>query len=103
MSSGVSTRDPSTVLSELEGSDRFVIQQLFKALANEYRISIPSPGQTEEGRPILFVKQKKLKIREDIRFRLSEDDNSPHLFRIQAKTVFEFRGRHDVLDDHDQV
>jgi uncharacterized protein YxjI len=95
--------DARTVLSELESSDRFLIQQVFRPLANEYRISIPSPGQTEEGRPLLFVKQKRLKIKEDIRFRVSEDDGSPHLFRIQAKTVFEFRGRHDVLDGHDQV
>jgi uncharacterized protein YxjI len=83
---------------ELESSDRFLIQQVFRPLANEYRISIPTPGSTDEGRPILYVKQKKLKIREDIRFRTTENDDSPHVFMIKARTVFEFRGRHDVLD-----
>jgi hypothetical protein len=43
------------------------------------------------------VKQKKLKIKEDIRFRLSADAPD-HLFMIKSKSVFEFRGRHDVLD-----
>ena len=85
-------------LPELESSDRFLIQQVFRPIANEYRISIPTPGSTDEGRPILYVKQKKLKIREDIRFRTSENGDAPHAFMIKARTVFEFRGRHDVLD-----
>jgi uncharacterized protein YxjI len=87
-----------SVIPELESSDRFLVQQIFKPIANEYRISVPTPGATEEGRPVLFVKQKKLKIREDIRFRTSENDDAPYAFMIKARTVFEFRGRHDVLD-----
>ena len=90
-----------STIPELESSNRFLVQQIFKPLANEYRISMPAPGSTEEGRPILFVKQKKLKIREDIRFRTGEGDSAPHVFMIKARTVFEFRGRHDVLDAED--
>ena len=86
-----------TVLGELESADRLLVQQVFKPIGNEYRISIPLPGSTEEGRPLLFVKQKKLKIKEDIRFRLSPDDDA-HVFMIKSKSVFEFRGRHEVLD-----
>ena len=52
--------DPRAVLGELEASSRFLVQQVFKPIANEYRISIPPPGSTDEGRPILFVKQKKM-------------------------------------------
>jgi len=89
--------DSGGALSQLESADRFLIQQVFKPIGNEYRISVPPPGSTEEGTPLLYVKQKKLKVREDIRFRLSPDDDA-HLFMIKAKTVFEFRGRHDVLD-----
>jgi uncharacterized protein YxjI len=93
----VSAGDAAAVLGELESADRLLIQQVFKPVANEYRISVPTPGSTEEGRPLLFVKQKKLKIREDIRFRLQPDDGD-HLFMIKSKSVFEFRGRHEVLD-----
>jgi uncharacterized protein YxjI len=89
-----------TVLGELESADRLLVQQVFKPIANEYRISIPLSGSTEEARPLLFVKQKKMKIREDIRFRLSPDDEA-HVFMIKSKSVFEFRGRHDVLDAQD--
>lgn len=89
--------DPNAVLSELEAADRLLIQQVFKPIGNEYRVSIPGPGSTEEGRPLLFVKQKKMKIKEDIRFRISPDDDD-HVFMIKSKSVFEFRGRHEVLD-----
>jgi uncharacterized protein YxjI len=82
--------------------DRFLIQQVFKPIGNEYRISVPSDGSTDEGEPILFVKQKRMKIKEDIRFRRAPDAPD-HEFMIKARSVFEFRGRHDVLDAHDNV
>jgi uncharacterized protein YxjI len=94
---GDSAPDTRGVLSELESADRLLIQQVFRPIGNEYRISIPAPGSSEEGRPVLFVKQKKLKIKEDIRFRRSPDAPD-HVFMIKSKSVFEFRGRHEVLD-----
>jgi hypothetical protein len=68
------TPDTSNVLGDLEAADRILIQQVFKPIGNEYRISVPAEGSADEGTPILYVKQKKLSIREDIRFRLSPDD-----------------------------
>ena len=38
--------DPGVTLAELEASNRFLVQQVFKPIANEYRISIPAPGAT---------------------------------------------------------
>jgi uncharacterized protein YxjI len=90
------------VLAAIEGSDRFLVQQVFKPIANEYRISVPAPGSVEEGESVLFVKQKRMKIKEDIRFRPGPEDG-PHVFMIKSKSVFEFRGRHDVLDAEDRV
>ena len=92
----MSVTDTTGVLEQLRSANRFLIQQVFRPIANEYRISAPPAGD-EEGTPLLFVKQKKLKIKEDIRFRLSPDDDA-YLFMIKSKTVFEFRGRHEVLD-----
>ena len=94
--------EAAAVLGELEASNRLLVQQVFKPIANEYRISVPTPGSTEEGRPLLYVKQKKMKIKEDIRFRLSPDDGD-HVFMIKSKSVFEFRGRHEVLDANGAV
>jgi uncharacterized protein YxjI len=92
-----SPSDVRSVLGQLESADRLLVQQVFRPIGNEYRISVPTPGSTDEGTPLLFVKQKKLKIREDIRFRLSPDADD-HAFMIKSKSVFEFRGRHEVLD-----
>lgn len=85
------------VLSTIAGQDRFLIQQVFKPIANEYRISIPAVGSTEEGEQVLYVRQKKLKIKEDIRFRVPGEEDA-HVFMIKAKSVFEFAGKFDVLD-----
>lgn len=95
MSSGSGEAHP--ILDRIARGDRFLVQQLFKAIGNEYRISVPAAESSDEGEPLLFVKQKKLKIKEDIRFRTAQDADD-HLFMIKAKTVFEFRGRHEVLD-----
>jgi uncharacterized protein YxjI len=84
------------LLPTLQSADRFVVQQVFRPIANEYRISAQAAGD-DERTPLLFVKQKKLKIKEDIRFRTSPDDEA-YVFMIKSKTVFEFRGRHEVLD-----
>jgi uncharacterized protein YxjI len=90
------TETAPEILSTLQSSNRFLVQQVFKPIGNEYRISAPAVGD-DEGRPLLFVKQKKLKIKEDIRFRAAPDDDA-YLFMIKSKTVFEFRGRHEVLE-----
>jgi hypothetical protein len=42
----VTVHDPESVLAAIEGSDRFLVQQVFRPVANEYRISIPAPGGT---------------------------------------------------------
>jgi uncharacterized protein YxjI len=96
------TPDITNALAELESADRILVQQVFKPIGNEYRISIPVDGSSEEGTPLLYVRQKKLSVREDIRFRLSPDVEE-YLFMIKSKSVFEFRGRHEVLDAEGKV
>ena len=45
-----------------------------------------APGSTQEGRPLLYVKQKKMKMKEDILFRVAPDDGD-HLFMIKSKSA----------------
>src|SRR5215211_7315450 len=40
--------DPQAVLAELEAADRLLVQQVFKPIANEYRISVPASGSDDE-------------------------------------------------------
>ena len=68
--------------------DRFTIDQLIRPMANLYRISA---GAT----PVAFVRQKKLAIKEDIRF-YADESQTEELFRIKARALMEFGGRYDV-------
>ena len=68
--------------------DRFVIDQLIKPMVNLYRIST---GPT----PIAFVRQKRMAIKEDIRF-YADESETRELWRIKARSMMEFGGRYDV-------
>ena len=69
-------------------SDRFVIDQLIKPMVNLYRISA---GPT----PVAFVRQKRMAIKEDIRF-FADESETRELWRIKARSMMEFSGRYDV-------
>jgi uncharacterized protein YxjI len=75
--------------------DAFFIDQLIRPIANLYRISTLGSDGASPGEPIAFVRQKKLAIREDIRFFADEGEHD-ELFRIKARQIFEIGGRYDV-------
>ena len=75
-------------MSDWRTQDTFVIDQLIRPMANLYRISAGSE-------PVAFVRQKKLAIKEDIRF-YADESQTEELFRIKARALMEFGGRYDV-------
>ncbi len=75
--------------SDWHTADRFVIDQLIRPMANLYRISA-------DGAPVAFVRQKKLAIKEDIRF-YADEDQAQELFRLKARAMMELAARYDVL------
>jgi hypothetical protein len=75
--------------------DAFFVDQLIKPIANLYRISTLGSDGASPGEPVAFVRQKKLAIREDIRF-LADEGEQEELFRIKARQIFEVGGRYDV-------
>jgi uncharacterized protein YxjI len=78
--------------------DRFLVDQLVRPIANLYRITPLAAGETPAGAPVAFVRQKKLAIKEDIRF-FADDSESEELFRIKARSAFDIGGaRYDVTD-----
>ena len=70
------------------GEDRFTIDQLIRPMVNLYRISA---GAT----PVAFVRQKRMAIKEDIRF-FADENEGRELWRIKARSMMEFGGRYDV-------
>ena len=69
-------------------SDVFEVNQLIKPMVNLYRISA-------RGLPVAFVRQKRMALKEDIRF-FADDSETEELFRIKARALMEFGGRYDV-------
>jgi len=65
-----------------------VIDQLIKPMVNLYRIQA-------DGAPIAFVRQKRMAIKEDIRF-YADESQTAELFRIKARSVMELNSRYDV-------
>ncbi len=77
--------------------DAFFIDQLIRPVVNLYRISTLAQGGSGPGEPLAFVRQKRLAVREDIRFYADENERD-ELFRIRTRSITEFRGRYDVVD-----
>jgi uncharacterized protein YxjI len=78
--------------------DRFLVDQLVRPIANLYRVTPLAAGEAPAGGPVAFVRQKKMAIKEDIRF-FGDEQESEELFRIKARSVFDIGGaRYDVTD-----
>ena len=74
--------------SDWLGEDHFTIGQLIRPMVNLYKISA---GST----PVAFVRQKRMAIKEDIRF-FADENEARVLWRIKARSLMEFGGRYDV-------
>lgn len=90
------------MLDEVLELDRFFVQQLFAPFVNRYRIATVGPDGSSEGEPLAYVRQKRMRIREEIRFFADEAQTVP-LLRLKARKVFEFRGRTEVQLPDGQV
>ena len=75
-------------MSDWLQEDRFTIGQLIRPMVNLYKISA---GAT----PVAFVRQKRMAIKEDIRF-FADENEARELWRIKARALMEFGGRYDV-------
>jgi len=78
--------------------DRYLVDQLIRPIANLYRVTPLAAGETPAGPPIAFVRQRKLAIKENIRF-FADESETQELFHIQARTWLDTGGsKYDVVD-----
>ncbi|MDX6517555.1 MAG: hypothetical protein QOF50_401 [Gaiellaceae bacterium] len=77
--------------------DRFLVEQLFRPMINLYQVTPLALGETPAGGPVAYVRQKRMAIKEDVRF-YADEDETQELFRIKARSMFEIGGRYDVTD-----
>ena len=77
---------------------RFLVDQLIRPMINLYRVTPLAAGETPVGGPIAFVRQKRMAIKEDIRF-FADEQETEELFRIKARSMFDIGGaRYDVTE-----
>jgi uncharacterized protein YxjI len=85
-------------MEERFNHDRFLVDQLVRPMINLYRVTPLAVGETPAGGPIAYVRQKRMAIKEDIRF-FADEAESQELFRIKARSMFDMGGaRYDVTD-----
>ena len=76
--------------------DRYLVDQLIRPIANLYQITPLAAGEVPVGGPVAYVRQKKLAIKEDIRF-FADENESQELFRLKARAILDIGGaRYDV-------
>jgi uncharacterized protein YxjI len=78
--------------------DRFLVDQLVRPMINLYQVTPLAIGETPAGGPIAYVRQKRMAIKEDIRF-FADEQETQEVFRIKARSMFDIGGaRYDVTD-----
>jgi hypothetical protein len=83
--------------------DRYLVDQLVRPIVNLYRVTPLAAGETPAGAPVAFVRQKKMAIKEDIRFYADESETN-ELFRIKARSILDTGGsRYDVFAGEERL
>jgi uncharacterized protein YxjI len=83
--------------------DRYLVDQLVRPIANLYQVTPLAAGETPAGPPVVYVRQKKMAIREDIRF-FADEQETQELFRIKARSMFDIGGaRYDVYAGEERI
>jgi uncharacterized protein YxjI len=79
-------------------NDRFLVEQLVRPIVNLYQVTPLAAGEAPAGGPIAYVRQKRMAIKEDIRF-FADEQETQEVFRIKARSMFDIGGaRYGVKD-----
>ena len=76
--------------------DRMIVRQLIRPMVNVYDVSTAGPDGKTPGQPVAHVRQKRMRLKEEIRFFADEGQNEL-LFSLKARKVIEIGGHYDVI------
>ena len=94
LGSGGWKASPQTATSSTSSSGRS---------SNLYRVTPLAAGENPAGPPVAYVRQKKLAIKEDIRF-YADEGETQEIFRIKARNIFDIGGaRYDVFAGEEKI
>jgi len=81
--------------------DRYLVDQLVRPMVNLFRITPLDADEQPAGPPVAFVRQKRMAVKENIRF-FADESESQELFHIQGRSWLDTGGsRYDVNDAQD--
>jgi hypothetical protein len=84
-------------------ADRYLVDQLIRPLLNLYRVTALASGDTPTGGPVAYVRQRRMAIKEDIRF-YADEAQTQEIFRIRARNALDLEGsRYDVFAGDEQI
>lgn len=82
----------------LQSRSEFLLRQRVTLLVNRYEVRAPkAPGSKEEAQLLVFVEQKRMKLKEEITF-FADTTKTRALFSVKAENVMDPRGRYQLLD-----
>lgn len=84
-----------TTLDQLANIDRLFVKQHFALVLNKYDISTVAEDGKSPGEPICHVRQKRMKIREEINF-FADEDQKELVLQLKKQNIMEFHGAVDV-------
>jgi len=83
--------------------DRFMVDQLVRPIANLYRATPLGPGETPAGPPVAYIRQRKMAIKEDIRF-YADEGETQEIFRLRARSMLDIGGsQYDVFAGEERI
>ena len=77
---------------------RFLVRQKITVMVNRYQVYAANPDGSQ-GPLLAFAEQKRLKLKEEVRFFTDESKQRP-VFSFKARQRLDVRAEHDVLDEH---
>src|SRR4051794_28909169 len=92
-------------VEQLQTQREFLLRQRVTLMINRYEVYTPAQpgtGSKEEGELLVFVEQKRLKLKEEINL-WSGRDKGTVLFSVKAENILDPRGRYQLLDPSGQV
>ena len=83
--------------------DCFLVDQLVRPMANLYRVTPLAVGEAPAGPPVAYVRQKRMAIKEDIRF-YADEGETREVFRIKARSILDVgSSRYDVFAGEERI
>lgn len=81
-----------------QAQTEFLLRQRVTVMVNRYEVYVPvEPGSKQEGELLVFVEQKRMKLKEEISFFADREKRTP-LFSVKAEKVFDPRGTFLLLN-----